>query len=194
MSRLDVFDPELTRVIHRDLHHDYPYVVRGEGVYLYDAEGKRYLDGSGGSSAVTAIGHGVPEVVEAIARQAATLAYAPTHAFTTEAVEELARLIVQELAPPGFEERVWFVSGGSEAVENAIKIALQYQRDRGKADQAPGHRPLAVLPRRHSGHPGRRRQRRPAQALPARPCPTPSTSRPASRTAAGWEIAARPAT
>jgi adenosylmethionine-8-amino-7-oxononanoate aminotransferase len=133
MSRLDVFDPELTRVVHRDLHRDYPFVVRGEGVYLYDAEGKRYLDGSGGSSAVTAIGHGVPEVVEAIARQAASLAYAPTHAFTTEAVEELARTIIQEWAPPGFAEgRVWFVSGGSEAVENALKIALQYQRDRGK--------------------------------------------------------------
>jgi adenosylmethionine-8-amino-7-oxononanoate aminotransferase len=133
---MDVFNPELTKVIHRDLHHDYPFVVRGEGIYLYDADGNRYIDGSGGSSAVTAIGHGVPEVAEAIARQAATLAYAPTHAFTTEAVEELARTIVQEWAPPGFEGgRVWFVSGGSEAVENAVKIALQYQRDRGKASK-----------------------------------------------------------
>src|SRR5215211_5939363 len=118
MDRLEVIDPELTKVIHRDLHHDYPFVVRGDGVYLYDAEGKRYLDGSGGSSAVTAIGHGVPEVVEAITRQAATLAYAPTHTFATGAAEDLARLIVERFAPPGLE-KVWFVSGGSEAVENA---------------------------------------------------------------------------
>ena len=135
-ARLDVFDPELTKVVHRDLHHDYPVVVRGEGVYLYDAAGKRYLDGAGGASAVTAIGHGVPEVVEAIANQAATLAYAPSHAFTTEAVEDLARTIIQDWAPPGFAGgRVWFVSGGSEAVENAVKIALQYQRDRGQASK-----------------------------------------------------------
>jgi len=125
-----VFDARESSLIYRDLHKTYPTVVRGEGVYLYDSDGKRYLDGSGGSSAVTAIGHGVPEVVDVIARQAATLAYAPTHAFATEAAEDLARLIVGEFSPPGLE-RVWFVSGGSEAVENAVKIALQYQRDRG---------------------------------------------------------------
>ena len=126
-----MFDARDSSLIYRDLNRTYPTVVRGEGVYLYDAEGKRYLDGSGGSSAVTAIGHGVPEVVEVMTRQAATLAYAPTHAFATEAAEDLARLIVERFAPPGLE-RVWFVSGGSEAVENAVKIALQYQRDRGK--------------------------------------------------------------
>ncbi len=126
-----MFDARESSLIYRDLHKTYPTVIRGEGVYLYDADGKRYLDGSGGSSAVTAIGHALPEVVEVIARQAATLAYAPTHAFATEAAEDLARLIVQEFAPPGLE-RVWFVSGGSEAVENAVKIALQYQGDRGK--------------------------------------------------------------
>ncbi len=125
-----MFNARESPLIYRDLHKTYPTVVRGEGVYLYDADGKRYLDGSGGSSAVTAIGHAVPEVVDVIARQAATLAYAPTHAFATDAAEDLARLIVEEFAPPGLE-RVWFVSGGSEAVENAVKIALQYQRDRG---------------------------------------------------------------
>jgi adenosylmethionine-8-amino-7-oxononanoate aminotransferase len=125
-----LIDPDLTNVIYRDLHKHYPTVVRGEGIYLYDADGRRYIDGSGGSAAVTAIGHGVPEVVEAIARQAATLAYAPTHAFSTEAIEECARLIVEEFAPPGLE-RVWFVSGGSEATENAVKMALQYHRERG---------------------------------------------------------------
>ena len=59
-------DPERTRVIHRDLNRTYPTLVRGEGIYLYDDEGNRYIDGSGGSAAVTAIGHGVPEVVNAL--------------------------------------------------------------------------------------------------------------------------------
>jgi adenosylmethionine-8-amino-7-oxononanoate aminotransferase len=126
-----VIDPELTNVIQRDLHRAYPLIDRGEGIYLYDVDGKRYIDGSGGSAVVTAIGHGVPEIVEAMTRQAQRLAFAPTHAFTTEAIEECARIIVEEFAPPGLE-RVWFVSGGSEATENAVKMALQYQRDRGQ--------------------------------------------------------------
>ena len=122
-----------TAVLHRDLGRNYPTIVRGEGVYLFDADGNRYLDGSGGSAAVTAIGHGVPEIARVMAEQAARIAYAPSHAFTNEAVEECARLIVEEFAPPGFEEgRVWFVSGGSEATDNAVKMALQYHRDRGE--------------------------------------------------------------
>ena len=120
-----------TRVIHRNLNHTYPTLVRGEGVYLWDADGNRYLDGSGGSAAVTSVGHAVPEIVDAIARQAAELAYAPTHAFSTRAIEDCARLIVEEFAPPGFG-KVWFVSGGSEAVENAVKMALQFHRERGE--------------------------------------------------------------
>lgn len=124
-------DPDTTRVIHRDLNRAYPTVVRGEGIYLYDDAGKRYIDGSGGSAAVTAIGHGVPEIVDAITRQAATLAYAPTHAFTTDAIEDCAKYLVEHFAPDGMD-RVWFVSGGSEATENAVKMALQYHRDRGE--------------------------------------------------------------
>lgn len=124
-------DTTSSAVLHRDLHHAYPTIVRGQGVYLFDAEGTRYLDGSGGSAAVTAIGHAVPEVVAAMAEQAARVAYAPTHAFTTEAVEECARLIVEEFAPVGFS-RVWFVSGGSEATDNAVKMAIQYHRERGE--------------------------------------------------------------
>jgi adenosylmethionine-8-amino-7-oxononanoate aminotransferase len=123
-------NPETTKVIYRNLNHAYPTIVRGDGVYLYDADGNRWLDGSGGSAAVTAIGHGVPEVADAIAEQARALAYAPTHVFSTEPAEACARLIVEEFAPAGMD-RVWFVSGGSEATENAVKMALQYQRDRG---------------------------------------------------------------
>ena len=125
-----IIDQERTRVIHRDLHADLPIIERGEGIYLFDADGNRYIDGSGASSAVTAIGHGVKEVVDAITAQASRIACSPNHAFSTEAVEECARLIIEEFAPPGFD-RVWFVSGGSEAVENAIKMAIQYHRDRG---------------------------------------------------------------
>jgi adenosylmethionine-8-amino-7-oxononanoate aminotransferase len=124
-------DPDLTNVIYRDLHKQYPTVVRGEGIYLFDADGKRYIDGSGGSAAVTSIGHGVEEVVEAMTKQARTLAYGPTHAFSTEAIEDCARVIVEDFAPEGLD-RVWFVSGGSEATENAVKMALQYQRERGQ--------------------------------------------------------------
>ena len=126
-------NPEETRVIHRDLRRPYPLVVRGEGIYLYDAEGRRYIDGSGGSAAVTAIGHAVPEVVAVLAEQASRLTYAPTHVFTSGPVERCARLIIERFAPAGFRDgKVWFVSGGSEAVENAVKMALQYHRDRGE--------------------------------------------------------------
>ncbi len=124
-------DPNTTAVVHRDLNRPFPVLVRAEGVYLYDAEGRRYLDGSGGSSSVTNIGHGVREVIDAATAQMERLTYAPTHAFTTEPVEALARLIIEEFAPAGMD-RVWFVSGGSEAVESALKIALQYHRDRGQ--------------------------------------------------------------
>ena len=138
-------EPDATRVIHRDLRRAYPKLVRGEGVYLYDDEGNRYIDASGGSAAVTAIGHGVPEVVAAMSEQAARLAYAPTHAFTTDAVEECARLIIEEFAPSGFG-KVWFVSGGSEATDNAAKMAIQYHRERGE-----GSRHL-IIGRRQSFH------------------------------------------
>jgi adenosylmethionine-8-amino-7-oxononanoate aminotransferase len=88
-------DPALTNVIYRDLQKTYPTIVRGEGIYLYDADSKRYIDGSGGSAAVTAIGHAVPEIIAAMTRQAQQIAYAPTHAFSTEAIEDCARVIVE---------------------------------------------------------------------------------------------------
>jgi adenosylmethionine-8-amino-7-oxononanoate aminotransferase len=127
-------NPDKTNVIYRDLNNAYPTIVRGEGIYLFDAAGNRWIDGSGGSAAVTAIGHGVDEVVDVIAAQAKKLAYAPMHVFSTEAIEDCARLVIEEFAPNGLD-RVWFVSGGSEATENAVKMALQYQRDRGFASK-----------------------------------------------------------
>lgn len=136
---------ERTRVIHRDLNRAYPTLVRGEGIYLFDDRGNRYIDGSGGSAAVTAIGHAVPEVVEAIREQVARIAYAPTHAFTTDAVESCASLIVERFAPEGFG-KVWFVSGGSEATENAVKMAIQYHREQGQSSRT------IIIGRRMSFH------------------------------------------
>ncbi|MBI3979789.1 MAG: aspartate aminotransferase family protein [Chloroflexi bacterium] len=106
-----------------------PAIVRGEGIYLWDDRGRRYIDGSGGQSAATAIGHGVREVAEAMAAQALRVAEVPKHYFTNPAQEELARMVADRA--PGDLKRVWFVSGGSEAVENAIKLARQYQIEEG---------------------------------------------------------------
>ncbi len=112
-----------SHVFHRHLHHVPPRAVAGEGIYLVDAEGRRYLDASGGA-AVSCLGHGHPEVRRAMHEQIDRLAYAHTSFFTTEVAEELADLLV-ETGPPG-TERVYFVSGGSEAMEAALKMARQY--------------------------------------------------------------------
>lgn len=117
------------RVLYRDLKKTYPKAVRGEGVYLYDAEGRRYLDGSGGAAVVT-IGHGVREVARAMAEQAERLAYAYMAQFTTEPLQRLAEAVVG-LAPPGIA-KAYFVSGGSEAAETALKLARQYFQLRGQ--------------------------------------------------------------
>ena len=116
-------------VIARDFARHYLLAERAEGIYIWDENGKRYIDGSGGSSAVVSIGHGVAEIADAMAAQARTLAFAPMHMFTHRTVialaEEVARLA------PGSLGKVWFVSGGSEATENAVKLARQVQMERG---------------------------------------------------------------
>jgi adenosylmethionine-8-amino-7-oxononanoate aminotransferase len=100
-----------------------PVAVGGEGCYLIDADGKRYLDGSGGA-AVSCLGHGDRDVTEAVKAQLDRLAFAHTGFFTSEPAEALADLLVAH-APAGID-RVYFVSGGSEATEAAIKLARQY--------------------------------------------------------------------
>lgn len=109
----------------------YPYAARGEGVYLIDENGKRYLDACGGAAVVT-IGHGVREVVEEISRQAAALAYAHTSQFHTRVGAELAEWLAGKFPGPRQAVRVHFTSGGSEATETAIKIARQYWLSRGQ--------------------------------------------------------------
>ncbi|WP_019008077.1 aspartate aminotransferase family protein [Deinococcus aquatilis] len=106
----------------------YPLAVRGEGVYLYDSEGRRYLDGSSGAL-VANIGHGRAEVGGAMAAQAHTLAFVHGSQFTSPVLEEYAARLAAFLDLPEF--RFWAVSGGSEATESAIKLARQYHAERG---------------------------------------------------------------
>lgn len=110
---------------------NYPMIVEGEGAVLRDAQGKEYLDASGCTAAVTAIGHGVEEVSDALAEQARTLCVHPTHVFHNEVLEGyLGRLT--DFAPEGFN-RAWTISGGTAAIENACKLAFQYHQAKGQA-------------------------------------------------------------
>src|SRR5262249_1374966 len=109
-----------------------PRIVRGEGSYLFDASGHRYLDGSGGPAAFC-IGHANPEVNAAIASQLGQIACAYRYLFTTEALEELTALILRNFGGD-FGHGVYSGSG-SEAVESALKVALQYWHARGRPDK-----------------------------------------------------------
>jgi hypothetical protein len=113
----------LTRILHRQIGADLPVAVAGDGCYIVDAEGRRYLDASGGA-AVSCLGHSDPDVRRALVEQAASLAFAHTAFFTSKPAEELAETLV-EGAPEGIGQ-VYFVSGGTEAVEAALKMARQY--------------------------------------------------------------------
>ena len=112
-----------TRILHRQMAHALPVAAGGAGIYLFDAQGRRYLDASGGA-AVSCLGHGHPEVLAAMHAQLDRLAYAHTSFFTTEVAEELAATLVRD-APAG-TSHAYFVSGGSEAVEAALKLARQF--------------------------------------------------------------------
>jgi len=113
----------VSRILHRSSRVSYPVVVAGDGCYLIDANGKRYLDGSGGA-AVSCLGHSDRAVVDAIKAQLDRMPYAHTTFFSSEPAEALADELVRH-APAGLE-RVFFVSGGSEAMEAALKLARQY--------------------------------------------------------------------
>lgn len=112
-----------THVLHRSLRQTPPVAVRGQGVWIYDSTGRAYLDGSGGA-AVSCLGHNHPDVQAAMHAQIDSLAYAHTSFFTTEVAEQLADRLVAD-APAG-TSHAYFVSGGSEAVEAALKMARQY--------------------------------------------------------------------
>lgn len=129
-------------VFYRSLTRDYPMAVRGEGCWLEDESGKRYLDAVGGAF-VASIGHGVREIGEAMARQAGRVAYVNGTAFTNEAVEGLAERLVAR--SPGMG-KAYILGSGSEAVEAALKMARQHWIERGRPSK---HRVIALTPGYH---------------------------------------------
>ncbi len=133
----------MTHLLHRAIHAKLPVAVRGEGIRLFDAEGKDYIDASGGA-AVSCLGHAHPHVLAALHAQLDRIAYAHTGFFTTEAAERLADRLVAD-APDGLDH-VYLVSGGSEAVEAALKMARQYFVEKGEPQRRH------IIARRQSYH------------------------------------------
>ena len=135
--------PRTTHVFDRNANHLQPTVASGEGAYIIDAAGKRYLDASGGA-AVSCLGHSHKGVVDAIKAQLDRIPYAHTGFFTNEPMEELASYLAEQA--PGDLDMVYFVSGGSEAVEAALKLSRQYFMEIG---QPARHK---IIARRQSYH------------------------------------------
>jgi hypothetical protein len=132
-------------VLHRAPGKPYPVAVRGEGVWLFDAEGRKFLDFAS-SAVVNFIGHGGPAIARAMAEQASRLEFAHSGNFTTEVAEQFAQELL-EFAGPAFRDgAVFFTSGGSESVESALKLARQYQVESGHADR------YQIVSRRQSYH------------------------------------------
>jgi adenosylmethionine-8-amino-7-oxononanoate aminotransferase len=137
-----------SHLIYRNLALDYPLIVRGEGCWLYDDAGRRYLDGCGGAY-VACLGHGVTEVVDAVAEQVRRVAFVSGMTFTNEPAEalaaELATLALGDL------DRFYFLSSGSDAIEAAFKLARQYWVERGRPAKsrlialAPGYHGNTIL-------------------------------------------------
>ncbi|MGI9379953.1 MAG: aminotransferase class III-fold pyridoxal phosphate-dependent enzyme, partial [Methyloligellaceae bacterium] len=121
-----------SNILHRQTAHDYPLAVRGEGPYLFDQDGKQYLDASGGA-AVSCLGHGHADIQQAIVNQVNKLAFAHTGFFSNEPAERLAETLIEK--SPAGDGRVMFVSGGSEAIEAAIKLCRQIHVERGDAER-----------------------------------------------------------
>lgn len=111
---------------------EYPEVSHGKGIYLYDVNGKKYLDGSSGAM-TAAIGHGVPEMAEAMYEQAKKISYVFRGQFTSEPAEKLAEMLAS--ISPGDLNWAFFVNSGSEATEIALKIAVQYWQERGRPEK-----------------------------------------------------------
>jgi adenosylmethionine-8-amino-7-oxononanoate aminotransferase len=129
----------------RNFHKDHAVAVRGEGCWIIDQSGRRFLDASG-QAAVVNIGHGVLEIGRAMAEQASRIAFAHTTQFHSEPAEKLAGRLLG-LAPRSFRGgRVYFTSGGSEATETAIKLARQFHLESGQSSR------YRVVSRRQSYH------------------------------------------
>ena len=120
-------------VLPPELERRYPLVVRGEGVWLEDSDGKRYLDAMSGGSMAATLGHGRRDLVAAARRQAEQLAYVHNERLTNPAQERLAQELV-DVAPERFT-RVRFATGGAEANELALKLARAYHVERGESQR-----------------------------------------------------------
>ena len=132
-------------VFYRDVRRTPPVIVAGQGIYLYDEDGVEYIDGCAGSL-VANIGHGVEVVADALAAQAGRVAFTHLSRFTTQPLMRLADLVAG-LTPAGLD-RVYFVSGGSEAVESCFKFARTYFVER----DGPGTAKHRIIARQHSFH------------------------------------------
>jgi adenosylmethionine-8-amino-7-oxononanoate aminotransferase len=119
-------------IFYRRMSHPHPIITHGNGVYLFDQQGKKYLDGSGGAIVVNT-GHGIPEIAAAISEQAAKAAYTHPTIFTAEIIEKYATELA-DLVPID-DPRFYFLTSGSEAVEAAIKLARQIQVERGESQR-----------------------------------------------------------
>ncbi len=134
---------DMSHVFQRYMRKPYPVAVAGDGPYIIDSSGRRYLDAASGAG-VSSLGYSDTAVSEAIAAQARQLAYVYNAYFTTEPAERLAEALV-EMTPAGLDW-VFFGSGGSESIEGALKMALQYHVDNGQ----PARR--TFIARRQSYH------------------------------------------
>ena len=122
-----------SHIFHRSPKSELPIAVKGDGIFIEDSSGKRYMDASGGA-AVSCLGHSDADVISAIKEQVGQIAFAHTSFFTSEPANELADLLI-EATPEGLD-MVYFVSGGSEAVEAAILMARQYYVERGESQRS----------------------------------------------------------
>src|ERR1700719_1019461 len=137
------WDQLMSHILHRAANAAMPVAVGGRGVELFDRDGKAYIDASGGA-AVSCLGHGHPDVLAAMHKQLDTIAYAHTGFFTTDVAERLADRLVED-APAGLDH-VYLVSGGSEAIEAALKMARQYFVETGQNQRRH------IIARRQSYH------------------------------------------
>ncbi|OMQ07991.1 aspartate aminotransferase family protein [[Flexibacter] sp. ATCC 35103] len=116
-----------------DYDRPYPSITHAEGIYLYDTNGKKYIDGTSGTASVSSFGHSIEGISDVVKKQMDNVALIPTHTFTSEVVENYLTKLVN-FAPKGFS-RAWTASSGTEAVEQALKMALQYHQIRGDKDR-----------------------------------------------------------
>jgi len=115
-----------THLLNVFMNQEQPSIVKGKGIYLYGPNGERYIDASGGPI-LSSLGHGVDEMADALAKQARELPYVFRMDFTTPIAEKAADVVYE--ASGGVLDKIFFVSGGSEATEISVKLARKYQID-----------------------------------------------------------------